>query len=229
VLEGDALAGHADLSERAAVTAMRVVGLGGSLREASRSRAALEVALAGAAGAGATVELLDLRRLELPMYSPELEADVPEVVRTLLDACYDADGMLWSSPMYNGSVSGSFKNAIDWLHMLGSREPSFLHDEVIGLISAAGGTQGLQVVNTMEFSVRSLRAWAVPYVVPVAQATGVFADSGDVQNRAVEQQLRLLGEEVVRVAERLGRDRTVHRQLECDEAAERVGRSAHAS
>ena len=211
------------------MTAMRVVGLGGSLREASRSRAALDVALDGAAGAGATVQLLDLRRLELPMDSPELEADVPEVVRTLLEACYDADGMLWSSPMYNGSVSGSFKNAIDWLHMLGSREPSFLHDEVIGLISAAGGTQGLQVVNTMEFSVRSLRAWAVPYVVPVAQATGVFADSGEVQNQAVEQQLRLLGEEVVRVVGRLARDPAVHRQLECDEAAEHVGRSVHAS
>ena len=38
---------------------------------------------------------------------------------------------------------GSFKNAIDWLHLLGSREPPYLHDEVIGLISAAGGTQGL--------------------------------------------------------------------------------------
>ena len=205
------------------MTAMRVVGLGGSLRETSRSRAALEVALDGAASRGATVALLDLRELGLPMYRPDLEVDPPSVVSGLLEACYEADGMLWSSPMYNGSVSGSFKNAIDWLHMLGSREPSFLHDEVIGLISAAGGTQGLQVVNTMEFSVRSLRAWAVPYVVPVAQATGVFADSGDVQNRAVEQQLRLLGEEVVRVAERLAGDPTVHRQLECDEAAERVG------
>jgi len=208
---------------------LKIVGLGGSLRTSSRSRAVLAVALDGAAAAGATVELLDLRRLELPMFNPEHEADAPATVRTMIETCYEADGMLWSSPMYNGSVSGSFKNAIDWLHMLGSREPSFLHDEVIGLISAAGGTQGLQVVNTMEFSVRSLRAWAVPYVVPVAQATGVFADSGDVQNRAVEQQLRLLGEEVVRVAERLGRDRAVPRQLECDEAAERVGRSVPAS
>lgn len=92
------------------------------------------------------------------MFSPDLEADPAAVVRTLLDTCYEADGMLWSSPMYNGSVSGSFKNAIDWLHLLGSLEPPYLHDEVIGLISAAGGTQGLQVVNTMEFSVRSLRA-----------------------------------------------------------------------
>jgi FMN reductase len=204
------------------VPGLKVVGLGGSLREASRSRAALAVALEGAAATGASVELLDLRELGLPMYSPDLEADLPAVVRTLIDTCYEADGMLWSSPMYNGSVSGSFKNAIDWLHMLGSREPPYLHDEVIGLISTAGGTQGLQVVNTMEFSVRSLRGWAVPYVVPVPQATRVFAESGAVQDELVEQQLRLLGEEVVRVAERFAQEPALHRQGECDDAADRV-------
>jgi FMN reductase len=204
------------------VSDLRVVGLGGSLREASRSRAALAVALEGAEAAGAAVELLDLRELGLPMYSVDLEADPPAVVRRLIDTCYEADGMLWSSPMYNGSVSGSFKNAIDWLHMLGTREPPYLHDEVIGLISAAGGTQGLQVVNTMEFSVRSLRGWAVPYVVPVPQATRVFADSGAVQDELVEQQLRLLGEEVVRVAERFAHNAKLHRQGECDDAADRV-------
>ena len=204
------------------MTGLKVVGLGGSLKQASRSRAALVVALEGAAAAGASVELLDLRELGLPMYSPDLETDPPAVVLTLADRCYEADGMLWSSPMYNGSVSGSFKNAIDWLHTLGKRDPPYLYDEVIGLISAAGGTQGLQVVNTMEFSVRSLRGWAVPYVVPVAQATRVFADSGAVQDELVEQQLQLLGEEVVRVAERFVRDPTLHRQSECDDAADRV-------
>ena len=120
--------------------------------------------------------------------------------------------------MYNGSVSGSFKNAIDWLHLLGSRDPPYLHDQVIGLISAAGGTQGLQVVDTMEFSVRSLRGWAVPYVVPVPQAARVFPDSGEVQDDAVDQQLSRLGEEVVRVAERFARDPSLHRQVECDDA-----------
>ncbi len=203
--------------------ATKIVGLGGSLREGSRSRAALAVALDGAAGAGAAVELLDLRELELPMYRPELETDPPEQVRRVIDTCYRADGLMWSSPMYNGSVSGAFKNAIDWLHVLGSREPPFLHDKVVGLISAAGGTHGLQVVNTMEFSVRSLRAWAVPFVVPVPLATTAFADSGAVQDDAVAQQLRLLGQEVTRVAERFARDDAIHRQVECDEAAERVG------
>ncbi len=204
------------------MTGLKVVGLGGSLRAASRSRAALTVALEGAAAAGASVELLDLRELGLPMYSPDLEVDPPDIVPRTIDTCYAADGMLWSSPMYNGSVSGSFKNAIDWLHMLGTREPPYLHDKVIGLISAAGGTHGLQVVNTMEFSVRSLRGWAVPYVVSVPQAARVFADSGTVQDDLVEQQLRLLGEEVVRVADRLVRDPTLHRQGECDDAADRV-------
>jgi FMN reductase len=211
------------------MASLEVVGLGGSLAKSSRSRAALSVALDGAAAAGANVKLLDLRELALPMYSPDLEADPPAVVRTLLEACYEADGMLWSSPMYNGSVSGAFKNAIDWLHMLGSREPAYLHDEVIGLISAAGGTQGLQVVNTMEFSVRSLRGWAVPYVVPVPQAARVFADSGAVQDDLVEQQLRQLGEEVVRVAERFAQDPSLHRQGECDEAADRVVQPAGAA
>jgi len=73
--------------------------------------------------------------------------------------------------------------------------------------------------------VRSLRGWAVPYVVPVPQAARVFADSGEVQDDAVDQQLRLLGEEVVRVAERFARDPSLHRQFECDDAADRVGQT----
>jgi hypothetical protein len=54
------------------------------------------------------------------------------------------------------------------------------------------------------------------------QATRVFADSGAVQDEIVERQLRLLGEEVVRVAERFAGDPTLHRQGECDDAADRV-------
>lgn len=200
----------------------RIVGLGGSLRGASTSRAALAVALDGAAAAGATVELLDLRQLGLPMFDPEQEAHAPARVRTLLDSCHGADGMLWSSPMYNGSVSGSFKNAIDWLHLLGSREPPYLHDKVVGLISTAGGTQGLQVINTMDYSARALRAWAVPYVVPVSGAIRAFDDAGAIQDETIELQLRTLGAEVVRIAERFAHDPALHRQAECDDAAERV-------
>jgi len=110
--------------------------------------------------------------------------------------------------------------------VLGKREPPYLHDKVIGLISAAGGMQGLQAINTMEFAVRALRGWAVPYVVPVAAAARVFDQDGRIQDRAVELQLRTLGEEVVRVAERFAANDSLHREAECANAAERVAAAA---
>ena len=185
----------------------------------------MQVALEGAASAGAETTLLDLRELDLPMYDPDNEAPTA-AAQQLIEACYSADGMLWSSPMYQGTISGAFKNALDWLHALGAREPPFLHDEVVGLISAAGGTQGLQAINTMEFATRALRAWDVPYVVPVATAARVFDADGRVQDAAVELQLRTLGAEVVRVAKRFTADSSVHRTSACDEAAERVAAAA---
>jgi FMN reductase len=204
---------------------VRIVGLGGSLARVSRSRAALQCALAGAEAAGAETRLLDLRRLALPLYNPDHD-EPTDSASELIEACYAADGLVWSSPMYQGTISGSFKNALDWLHLLGRREPPYLHDKVIGLISAAGGTQGLQAINTMEFSVRALRGWAVPYVVPVASAARVFDAEGRVHDPGVEQQLETLGSEVVRVAGRFAADVALHRHAECAEAAERVAVAA---
>ena len=201
---------------------LKIVGLGGSLARVSRSRAALEVALAGAAASGAETTLLDLRELDLPIYDPEEESAPPPSAERLIEACYGSDGMLWSSPMYQGTISGAFKNALDWLHVLGKRDPPYLHDTVVGLISAAGGTQGLQAINTMEYATRALRAWAVPYVVPVGSAFRVFDPDGSVRDESVELQLQTLGQEVVRVAERFAGDPSLHREAECDEAAERV-------
>jgi FMN reductase len=187
----------------------------------STSRAALEIALEGAADAGAKTHLLDVRELDLPMYNPEDEEPVG-VPPAMVELCYEADGLLWSSPMYQGTISGSLKNALDWLHILKGREPPYLHDKVIGLISVAGGTQGLQAINTMEFSVRALRGWAVPSVVPVASAGRIFDRDGQIQDRAVELQLRALGAEVVRVGRRFAADSSIHREAECHEAADRV-------
>ncbi len=93
---------------------------------------------------------------------------------------------------------------------------------MVGLISAAGGTHGLQAINTMEFATRALRAWAVPYVVPVASAARVFDAEGRIHDATVEEQLRTLGGEVVRVGRRFTADDSLHRASECEEAAERV-------
>jgi FMN reductase len=172
---------------------VKIVGLGGSLSSTSRSRAALVTALGGAEEAGAETELLDLRMLGLSLFNPDAEPDARTL--TMVEALETADGLLWSSPLYQGSVAGSFKNALDWLHL-----PSgsvYLTDKAIGLISVSGGTQGLQAINAMEFSVRALRAWAVPYVVPIPSTA--FDDSDEVRDPGVERQLKTLGSEVVRL------------------------------
>jgi FMN reductase len=178
---------------------VKVVGLGGSLAEGSASRAALEIALKGAEEAGAQVEMFDVRKLDLPLYDPN-GSEVPEAARRLAESVAGARGMLWSSPMYHGTVSGAFKNALDWLQLLSDHDPPFLTNKVVGLISVAGGVYGLQAVNTMEFVVRALRGWSVPLVIPIPRAWQVFDQEGKARDEGIERQLRSLGAEVWRAA-----------------------------
>jgi len=212
-------------STQDATKTVSIVGLGGSLRPTSSSRAALKTALEGAADAGANVDLLDLRQLNLPMYDPSSD-HVPESVSRLVEAVYAANGMIWSSPLYHGSISGSFKNALDWLILLDKREPSYLTDKVIGLISVAGGTQGLQAINTMEFIIRALRGWAVPLVVPIPQSWQAFEDTGHPANAQIEEPLKTLGGEVARVTRRIAQKEVTDPAAACTEAAARLARTA---
>src|SRR5262245_8199632 len=181
---------------------LKVVGLGGSLAQQSTSLAALRIALEGAAEAGASIELLDIKELSLPMYDPAIKKPTASVIK-LCEAIYQADGLIWSSPMYNGTISGSFKNALDWLILLSDRQPPYLTDKVVGLISTAGGVQGLQAVNTMEFVVRALRGWAVPLVMPIPRAAQAFDEEGRPRDPATGAQLHALGREVVRAARQM--------------------------
>ena len=176
-----------------------VVGLGGSLSRNSTSLAAAKIALEGAADVGARTAVLDVRDLALPMYDPAI-ANPPESVQRMCRLIGEADGLIWSSPMYHGTISGSFKNALDWLQLLSDAKPPYLTDKVVGLISTAGGVQGLQAVNTMEFVVRALRGWAVPLVLPIAQAWNAFAENGRPRDPRLEEQLRALGREVARAS-----------------------------
>jgi FMN reductase len=180
---------------------LRIVALAGSLARTSTSLAAARLALEGAAEAGATIELLDVRALDLSMYDPEDPAPT-EAVLDFVDAVDRADGLILASPMYHGTISGAFKNALDWLELLSKAEPAYLTDKPVGLIATAGGVQGLQAVNTMEYVVRALRGWTVPLTVPVSRAWQVFGPDGQANDPAVRKQLRTLGREVVRMATR---------------------------
>ncbi len=180
---------------------VKVVGLGGSLKPGSASLLTLRLALDGAVAAGATAELLDIRLLDLPMYIPETPPT--PAVQQFVETVAAAQGLIFSSPVYHGSISGAFKNALDWLELLNQHTPAYLTNKVVGLISTAGGLQGLQAINTMDFVVRALRGWTLPLSVPLDRAWQAFDKDGQISDQALAQRLHQLGSEVAQSAARL--------------------------
>lgn len=179
-----------------------VVGIGGSLRSGSASLAALDIALDAAAASGAMVQRFAVGDLHLPPFDHEPTAEPPAAVLELASAVDRADALIWSSPLYHGSISGAFKNTLDWLQVLAGNDPPFLTGKAVGLISTAGGAQALQAINTMDFIARALRAWVVPFAVPIQNAWRAF-DSDGRPSDDVRTQLHTLAHEVVTAAVRL--------------------------
>ena len=158
---------------------------------------------ADAAGAGPpsiATRAFDVRALDLPMFEPGAKA--PPAAHELADAIHHADALVWASPLYHGTISGAFKNALDWLELLGKRTPAYLTGKPVGLVATAAGVQGLQAINTMEYVVRALRGWTVPLVVPIARAQDAFDEEGRLKDDRTGQQLALLGRELVAAARR---------------------------
>lgn len=181
---------------------LHVVGLGGTLHDNSTSLIALERALKAAQQAGATVELLDLNLLDLPMYRPgrKLE-DFGHAVHKMIAATRRADAMLWSTAAYHGTLAGVTKNALDYMEFLAGGENAYLQNKVVGLIATAGGDQaGVNTVNAMVNIVHSLRGTAAPLSVPIASAWKVFDDEGVITDKKTVQRLDKLGGLVVEMA-----------------------------
>src|SRR5690606_34061731 len=84
---------------------------------------------------GFEVEVIELKTLHLPMYSIALEKEgFPEDVELLHDKIRSADALIISVNEYNSSVSGFFKNTIDWLSRFNRQ---FLEGKKLMLMSTA--------------------------------------------------------------------------------------------
>ena len=184
---------------------LKVVGIGGTLRENSTSLGALGRSLAAAEDAGAVVELLDLNVLRLPMYEPGKPLDeYNENVRRLVSAIRGADGLLVSTAAYHGSLAGVTKNALDFVHFLGGDEPAYLDGKVVGLISTAGGEQAAANANAaMVNVVHSLRGIVAPLTVGVTRAWQRTDDGGEITDENFGRRLDSLGTLVVDLAQKI--------------------------
>ncbi len=177
---------------------LHVVGFGGTLRPRSSTVRVLERVLSEVEAQGATVELLQLEQLGLPFY--EWGVEPTEGVHRLVRAFANADALVWASPLYHGTISGAFKNALDWLELLAQENPPYLSDKPVGLIGVAGGVQSLQAVSTMEHIVRSLRGWTIPMVVGINRSRELFAEDGSIADDRALSQLKILAGELVKSA-----------------------------
>ncbi|MBA2343778.1 MAG: NAD(P)H-dependent oxidoreductase [Rubrobacter sp.] len=182
---------------------LRVVGIGGTLREGSSSLGALRRALEGAKESGAETELLDLRELDLPMYEPGLALDEygPEV-REFVEAMRRADALIFNTGAYHGTLAGVTKNAIDFAQFLSRDDRPYLHGRVVGLISTAGGEQAATNANrTMVDTVHALRGVVAPMTVTIPRAWQITDDDGNFTDERYEARLDQLGGLVVDLAE----------------------------
>ncbi len=92
---------------------VNVLALCGSLRAASMNAALLR-ASARLAPDSTRVEIFS-GLAELPLFNPDLEADMPAPARRLQAAISACDALLIASPEYAHGVTAVIKNALDWL------------------------------------------------------------------------------------------------------------------
>lgn len=97
------------------------------------------------------VEAVEIPIKDLPFYSPDYDADFPQVGRDFKAAIEGVDGVLIVTPEYNRSIPGVLKNAIEWSarpygNMSFSRKPVAVLGGSPGGIATAAGQQHLKAI-----------------------------------------------------------------------------------
>lgn len=172
---------------------VRIVGICGSLRIGSLSRAALRIALEGAEEVGAVTRLIDLREFRLDFCSGNKDEEYHQDVYRLRKEVSDAHGIILSTPEYHGSFSGVLKNALD---LMGFQE---FEGKMLGLIGVSGGSLGaIDAINSLRSIGRALHAWVIPEQVTIPAAHKKFNESGELTDGSLKERVLEIGRQVAR-------------------------------
>lgn len=178
-----------------------IVGIGGTMRQNSSSELALRAALRHAAAAGAETLMFTGADLNLPMYGADDDSRTEAVTRYIA-AIRRADGVIIASPGYHGSISGLLKNALDYIEDMRADEAPYLDGRAVGCIVSAYGAQAMgSTLAAMRSIVHALRGWPTPMAAAFSAVTPVFDSTGACTDPAVDNQFRIIGEQVVEFAQ----------------------------
>lgn len=163
---------------------LHLLGICGSLRQASANRGLLRAAQA-VLPEGVTMDIAEVG--DLPFYNSDL-SEKPESVKRLFAQIESAQGLVLACPEYNYSIAPALKNALDWA----SREPDnrLLSDKTVAIVGAGGGmgTSRAQYHLRQVCVCLNLHVLNKPEVFVNAFA-GHFNEQGDVTSDEVRDQL----------------------------------------
>ncbi|WP_430390226.1 arsenical resistance protein ArsH [Dyella sp. 20L07] len=153
--------------------APRILILYGSLRSQSFSRKLALEAERILNHLGAETRVFDPHHL--PMLD-SVPASHPEVQR-LREWSLWSEGQVWVSPERHGTITGVFKNQIDWLPLEdGSVRPT--QGRTLAVMQVSGGSQSFNVVNSLRVLGRWMRMVTIPNQSSVAKAWQEFDEHG---------------------------------------------------
>lgn len=149
---------------------LKVLVFGASLRADSLNRKLAALAARFAEQNGAVVDHASMRDFEVPSYDGDLEKaqGIPKGAEELRRRLVDSDAFIVSSPEYNGSMPGLFKNLIDWTSRFRPQPFDGKHGLLLSASpSMGGGNRGLWALR-MPFE--HLGARIYPDMFSLAQA-----------------------------------------------------------
>ncbi|REC47450.1 NADPH-dependent FMN reductase [Chryseobacterium pennipullorum] len=117
---------------------------------------------------GIRTDIFTLADSGIPLFDVTL-TKTPLAVERMTQMFTDADLHIWLAPLYHGSIPGVMKNCLDWLEVTANRYEPYLTDKTVGMVCWADGLQAMQGINAMDAIAKSLRAWPVPFSVPIAR------------------------------------------------------------
>ena len=151
----------------------RILILYGSLRPQSFSRKLAYEAERILKHLGAETRVFD--PADLPVLD-SVPANHPKV-QELRALSLWSEGQVWISPERHGSMTGVFKNQIDWLPLEdGSVRPT--QGRTLAVMQVCGGSQSFNVVNALRVLGRWMRMVTIPNQSSVAKAWNEFDATG---------------------------------------------------
>ncbi len=151
----------------------RILLLYGSLRPQSFSRKLALEAARILQHLGAETRVFDPH--DLPVLD-SVDKSHPKV-QQLREWSQWSEGQVWVSPERHGTITGVFKNQIDWLPLEdGSVRPT--QGKTLAVMQVNGGSQSFNVVNTLRVLGRWMRMVTIPNQSSVAKAWQEFDDNG---------------------------------------------------